>query len=189
MLLLEAGLDDEDDDYRVPAFHGRATEHPGMSWNFFVRHYDDQAQQDRDAKYRPEHDGVLYPRSATLGGCTAHNAMITVYPHDADWDGIADLTGDPSWRAAEMRRWFERLEACAYKPRPADAAAAPLAGPAAGRAAAGERQVRQPEPARLRRLAAHHAGRPEARRRATPQLVEVLLRAFTASLSDFWAGR
>ena len=53
VLLLEAGLDDEDDDYRVPAFHGRASEHPGMSWPFFVRHYDDRAQQERDDKFRP----------------------------------------------------------------------------------------------------------------------------------------
>ena len=118
VLLLEAGLDTEDDDYRVPAFHGRASEHPGMSWPFYVRHYDDRAQQERDAKFVPERDGVLYPRSGTLGGCTAHNAMITVYPHDADWDGIAAATGDPSWRATEMRRWFERLEACRYKRRP-----------------------------------------------------------------------
>jgi choline dehydrogenase len=120
VLLLEAGLDDEDDDYRVPAFHGRASENPGMSWPYFVRHYDDRAQQERDGKYRPEHDGVLYPRSGTLGGCTAHNAMITVYPHDADWDGIARATGDRSWRAGAMRRWFEQLEACApaYKRRP-----------------------------------------------------------------------
>jgi choline dehydrogenase len=44
--------------------------------------------------------------------------MITVYPHDADWDGIAAATGDPSWRATEMRRWFEQLEACHYKRRP-----------------------------------------------------------------------
>jgi choline dehydrogenase len=118
VLLLEAGLDSEDDDYRVPAFHGRATEHPDMSWPFYVRHFDDQAQQERDEKYVPEHDGVLYPRSGTLGGCTAHNAMITMYPHDADWNGIADLTGDPSWRADEMRQWFERLESCGYKDRP-----------------------------------------------------------------------
>ena len=120
VLLLEAGLEDEDDDYRVPAFHGRASEHPGMSWPFFVRHYDDRAQQERDDKFRPEHDGVLSPRSGTLGGCTAHNAMITVYPHDADWDGIARATGDRSWRAGAMRRWFEQLEACApgYKRRP-----------------------------------------------------------------------
>ena len=118
VLLLEAGLDTEDDDYRVPAFHGRATEHPGMSWPFYVRHFDDQAQQERDDKFVPEHDGVLYPRSGTLGGCTAHNAMITMYPHDADWDGIAEATGDRSWRADEMRQWFERVEACGYKKRP-----------------------------------------------------------------------
>jgi choline dehydrogenase len=120
VLLLEAGLDtdDEDYDYQVPAFHGRATEQPGMSWPFFVRHFDDQTQQERDDKYVPEHDGVLYPRSGTLGGCTAHNAMITMYPHDADWDGIAEATGDASWRADQMRQWFERLEACDYKKRP-----------------------------------------------------------------------
>lgn len=118
VLLLEAGLDPEDDDYRVPAFHGRASENPGMSWPYFVRHFDDRAQQERDDKYRPQHDGVLYPRAGTLGGCTAHNAMITVYPHDADWDRIAEATGDRSWRATEMRRWFERLEACGYKHRP-----------------------------------------------------------------------
>jgi choline dehydrogenase len=118
VLLLEAGLDPEDDDYRVPAFHGRASESPPMSWPFYVRHFDDTGQQRRDEKYVPERDGVLYPRAATLGGCTAHNAMITMYPHDADWDGIARLTGDRSWRAAAMRRWFERLEACSYVDRP-----------------------------------------------------------------------
>jgi choline dehydrogenase-like flavoprotein len=47
VLLLEAGLDAPDDDYRVPAFHGRASEHPGMSRPFFVRHFDDRAQQQR----------------------------------------------------------------------------------------------------------------------------------------------
>jgi choline dehydrogenase len=118
VLLLEAGLAEGDDDYRVPAFHGRATEHPAMSWPFYVRHFDDRAQQERDEKYVPERDGVLYPRSGTLGGCTAHNAMITVYPHDADWDGIAEATGDRSWKSGEMRQWFERLEACGYKRRP-----------------------------------------------------------------------
>jgi choline dehydrogenase len=118
VLLLEAGSEQEGDEYRVPAFHGRAAEHPAMSWTFYVRHFDDRAQQERDEKYVPEHDGVFYPRSGTLGGCTAHNAMITVYPHDADWDGIAEATGDRSWSSAEMRQWFERIEACRYKRRP-----------------------------------------------------------------------
>jgi len=59
---------------------------------------------------------VLYPRAATLGGCTAHNAMILVYPHNSDWDDIAERTGDSSWRAANMRRYFERLEDCRHRP-------------------------------------------------------------------------
>jgi choline dehydrogenase-like flavoprotein len=61
-------------------------------------------------------DGVLYPRAGTLGGCTAHNAMILVYPHNADWDGIARLTGDMSWNAENMRQYFMRLENCRYRP-------------------------------------------------------------------------
>lgn len=126
VLLLEAGIEggadrsssSDSDDYAVPAFHGRATEDPAMSWQFFVRHYEDTAQQERDDKYVADQDGVFYPRAAAVGGCTAHNAMITVYPHDADWDGIATLTGDESWRSDAMRNYFERLEACSYRKPP-----------------------------------------------------------------------
>jgi choline dehydrogenase-like flavoprotein len=108
------------EDYDVPVFHAISTENEAMKWDFFVRHYASQEQQERDPKYRAEHggkpvNGVLYPRAGTLGGCTAHNAMITVYPHNADWDGIAELTGDPSWRAAPMRTYFERLESCHHR--------------------------------------------------------------------------
>lgn len=60
--------------------------------------------------------GVLYPRAGTLGGCTSHNAMITVYPHNADWSYIEGLTGDKSWSADNMRRYFQRLENCHYRP-------------------------------------------------------------------------
>lgn len=109
------------DDYRVPVFHACSTENRAMQWDYFVRHYTNPAQQERDWKYRDrDHrdetvDGVLYPRAGCLGGCTAHNAMIMVYPHNADWDHIADLTGDPSWRADNMRRYFERLENCGHR--------------------------------------------------------------------------
>jgi choline dehydrogenase len=41
--------------------------------------------------------------------------MILVYPHNADWDHIAYVTGDPSWRAQHMRKIFERLEACHHR--------------------------------------------------------------------------
>lgn len=126
VLLLEAGIEggtdgdsrSDSDDYAVPAFHGRASEDPATSWQFFVRHYEDTAQQERDNKYVATRDGVFYPRAAAVGGCTAHNAMITVYPHDADWDDIAALTGDESWRSDVMRDYFERLEACGYRKAP-----------------------------------------------------------------------
>ena len=121
VVLLEAG-----GDYReiaapglpehgdVPAFHPLASENPALRWDFFVRHYADESQQRRDPKAGP--DGVLYPRAGTLGGCTAHNAMIFVTPDDADWNGIAALTGDPSWRAENMRRYLSRVEDCRHRP-------------------------------------------------------------------------
>jgi choline dehydrogenase len=108
------------DDYDVPVFHAISTENEAMKWDFFVRHYANLEQQRRDEKYRQVWDGdpvdgVLYPRSGTLGGCTAHNALITVYPHNADWDEIAAATGDRSWSAENMRRHFERLENCHHR--------------------------------------------------------------------------
>jgi choline dehydrogenase len=114
VLLLEAGGEEESYDYQVPAFHALASEDPRFAWNFYVRHYADTARQARDEKFVAERDGVLYPRAATLGGCTAHNAMIFIYPHNSDWDHIAKLTGDTSWHSDNMRRYFERLERCEY---------------------------------------------------------------------------
>jgi choline dehydrogenase len=118
VLLLEAGDDSEGLTYQVPAFHGLATEDPALKWDYFVQHYEDPARQKRDSKYVTAEGGILYPRAGTLGGCTAHNAMITVYPHNSDWDHIAELTGDPSWRAEHMRKYFERLEQCQYILKP-----------------------------------------------------------------------
>ncbi len=103
-------------DYDVPAFHAFASENAAMKWDFFVRHYDDEDQQRLDPNYRTSQGGVLYPRAGTMGGCTAHNAMILVYPHNADWDYIRDLTGDSSWAAARMRKYFERIERCRHRP-------------------------------------------------------------------------
>ena len=121
VVLLEAGGDPRQtgaaalpDDYDVPAFHPLASENPAMRWEFFVRHYADDAQHRRDPKCTER--GIFYPRAGTLGGCTAHNAMIFVAPHDSDWNAIADLTGDASWRASNMRRYLRRLENCRYRP-------------------------------------------------------------------------
>ena len=132
VLLLEAGGDphnltgavrwDEQrvslpDDYDVPVFHGISTESDTIRWDFWVRHYSDNAQQEKDPKHRKINGEprILYPRAGALGGCTAHNAMIMVYPHNQDWDDLADLTGDPSWKAENMRKYFERMENCYYR--------------------------------------------------------------------------
>ena len=107
-------------DYDVPVFHPFASENEALKWDFFVRHYRDERVQQNDPKYVADFegkrvDGILYPRAGTLGGCTAHNAMILVYPHDADWDNIAALTGDASWSADNMRTYFQRIENCHYR--------------------------------------------------------------------------
>lgn len=116
--LLEAGNDPVSWSRDVPALHNHAAEDPDMRWDFFVRHYGDDAQQARDPKFHPKQGGVWYPRAGTLGGCTAHNAMVGVYPHNEDWNHIADLTGNQTWRAGPMRRYFQRMEACDYVDRP-----------------------------------------------------------------------
>jgi choline dehydrogenase-like flavoprotein len=123
VLLLEAGGDPIQltdkrlpYDYNVPAFHAFASENEAMRWDFFVRHYAGDERQGQDPKFRSERGGVLYPRAGTLGGCTAHNALILVYPHNEDWQHIADLTHDPSWKAENMRNYFERMEDCRHRP-------------------------------------------------------------------------
>jgi choline dehydrogenase-like flavoprotein len=124
VLLLEAGGDpcSESNEgrylYEVPIFHGLSTEYKECAWNFFVRHYSDDARQKADSKVVAGTEGVWYPRAGALGGCTAHNAMITVLPQASDWDYIAQITGDTSWNASKMDQYFERLEKCTYVPRP-----------------------------------------------------------------------
>ena len=134
VLLLEAGGDPKTaqqqqpippsggmpNEYDVPVFHGYASENDAVKWDFYVRHYASDEQQRQDPKYvesvdGQRVDGILYPRAGTLGGCTAHNAMILVYPHNTDWDHIAELTGDESWRASSMRDYFERMENCHHR--------------------------------------------------------------------------
>jgi choline dehydrogenase len=126
VLLMEAGSDPCSDDetgrlmYEVPIFHGASTEYKACAWNYYVRHYGDDQQQAKDSKTVKiaGRDTVWYPRAGTLGGCTAHNAMITVLPQSSDWNYIADVTGDPSWRAENMHHYFARLENCKYVPKP-----------------------------------------------------------------------
>lgn len=125
---------------RVPGYYAAASEDPELSWMFSVRHYDDTARQKLDEKYnqnpldpsRPPgtstpldpkfldphpnggQQGVFYPRSSCLGGCTSHHAMIIIAPNGKDWNHIAELTGDSSWEADRMRPYFAKMERCLY---------------------------------------------------------------------------
>ncbi|KAH7119836.1 choline dehydrogenase [Dendryphion nanum] len=127
-LLIEAGDDQGANvNYTVPAYSARASEDENMAWNFFVRHYADENRQALDFKTTYETPnggeytglsppagsklkGTLYPRTGTLGGCTAHNALIAVYPHRSDFESIVALTGDQSWSPANMRKYFVKME-------------------------------------------------------------------------------
>lgn len=111
VLLLEAGSDHRCPYYDVPIMQAHASQDAKLRWDFFVRHYQDDAQQRRDSKFVADKGGVLYPRGASIGGSSVLNALVTVYPHNSDWDGLAELTGDPDWGADPMRKRFQRIEA------------------------------------------------------------------------------
>ena len=134
VLLLEAG-DDQGQNLNLinPALHVVCSEDPSIRWDFFVKHHDDQAQAAKDPKMTwetPDSDlfigidpppgskqkGIYYPRAATLGGCTTHNASIAFLPPDEDWEYIASATNDPSWDPRQMRDYYRRLERCQFLP-------------------------------------------------------------------------
>ena len=119
VLLLEAGGEEAPWNYQVPVFHGLATEDEELRLDHYVRHYADEARQAKDPKYQKERaagrDGVYYPRARTLGGCTAHYAMIIIRPHDSDWRTIREATGDGSWAPEQMHQYFARVERCLYR--------------------------------------------------------------------------
>ena len=128
VLVLEAGDDQGlSGQQSIPGFFPAASEYAPMSWDFFVRHYPNDTREARNSKatyttpsgqeyigLNPPPGstlkGIWYPRAATLGGCAAHNALITMYPHEEDWSFIQLLTGDSSWAPDKMRQYWDRLE-------------------------------------------------------------------------------
>ena len=113
---------------RVPAFHGLSTEHPDISWRFFVNHFRTSekgqlpdgipADSKMHVSQDPQEQGIFYPRATGVGGCTIHNAMITIAGPDSDWDDLADELDDPSWRGQAMRGYFQRFEHNDYQTPP-----------------------------------------------------------------------
>ena len=100
---------------QVASWGYKATSDPNMRWDFFVKYHSDDAINNKykhltwrktdgsfyvglDPPEDAEKLGVYYPRAATIGGCSTHNAMASALGSDHDWSYIANVTGDSSWR-------------------------------------------------------------------------------------------
>lgn len=134
VLLIDAGGDSGDALVEtIPALFPYSTEFADTEWDYFITRSSDPAVQAQDAftSYRladgtiytgldPPADatplGTLYPRAGTLGGCSRHNALITMRAFDSDWETVAQATGDTSWSGSTFQRLFEGIERCDYLP-------------------------------------------------------------------------
>ncbi|KAK8039793.1 GMC oxidoreductase [Apiospora rasikravindrae] len=102
-LLIEAGDDQgKNQNYTVPAFNAKSSEDEHMAWNFFVRHYEDDAKQARD--YKTVYDLPDGGEYIGLDPLRAPSLRDLCTPY------IAEMTGDDSWSADNMRTYFERME-------------------------------------------------------------------------------
>jgi choline dehydrogenase len=126
VVLIEAGTSatapsDQDlqIEMKVPILFAEASADPRIAWEFYVRHYSNEAQQARDSKYVPARKGILYPRASTIGGCGIHNVLVMLYPSNSDWEHIANATNDDTWNPDNMRSYFQRMEQCRYATPPA----------------------------------------------------------------------
>lgn len=134
VLLIDAGGDSGTDLIEeIPAMNLASTAFADTEWAYYVWHHPTLEEQAKDTKMvyelsngtqyvgldPPENAeplGILYPRSGTLGGCSRHNALVTIQAFDSDWDGIAELTGDDTWKADNMRKYWEKIEKNHYVP-------------------------------------------------------------------------
>lgn len=115
VLLLEAGGDGNNQQsqfkYAVPGANPRLD--PELGWAYWVNSRANEVDRRRQHFYVPG-KGLYYPRGTSIGGSTAVNAMISLYPDNDDWDFIARVTGDGSWNSFDMRKYFERVESARY---------------------------------------------------------------------------
>ena len=110
---------------RVPILHAASSEHEDLAWRFFVDHYEQEGKdrpdgiqadpkwhkgEEGDSPQQEQTRGIFYPRAAGVGGCTIHNAMITIAGPSSDWDELASFLGDSSWSGQQMRAYFKKLE-------------------------------------------------------------------------------
>jgi choline dehydrogenase len=131
VLLLEAGDEQVNNPNSYMVYNNTpAINDPLTRWDFFVTRdtpaFDDEYEFTTwrqtngefyvglDPPEGAERLGIYYPRAGTVGGCAMHNAASISLPADVDWDDIAALTGDDSWKTANMRQYLVKLERCHY---------------------------------------------------------------------------
>ncbi|KAJ9063011.1 hypothetical protein DSO57_1004641 [Entomophthora muscae] len=96
-LLIEAGPDYFQANQSTPAFQAKASEDPAISFDFDVKHSDNNIS-------------YFYPRAGVLGGCAVHNAMIASYPNSRDFLLMQNVTGDSKWSESYMHNYFKQME-------------------------------------------------------------------------------
>ncbi|HZP29746.1 MAG TPA: GMC family oxidoreductase N-terminal domain-containing protein [Acidimicrobiia bacterium] len=114
VLLLEAGGRDDNLMVRIPRGFGKLLGNPRFSWFFATRPFG-RAQ-------RVE----VWVRGKTLGGSSAINGMIYNRGTRPDWDGLADLTGNPAWGWDAIVTEYRSIEDNALGPSPTRGTGGPL---------------------------------------------------------------
>ncbi len=95
--------------YEVPVLANYAvSEDTQIRWDYFVQHYSDLNYNATCSQWVPG-KGVLYPRASALGGCTTHNALVTMAADPNDWAYIQRITGDGGWAPERMWNHWQRF--------------------------------------------------------------------------------
>mgnify|MGYP002724390859 FL=1 len=99
VLLIEAGGRDNYHWIHIPVGYLYCIDNPRTDWRF-------RTEPDPGLNGR----SLIYPRGRTLGGCSSINGMLYVRGQARDYDGWAELTGEPAWRWENCLPDFMRHE-------------------------------------------------------------------------------
>jgi choline dehydrogenase len=99
VLLLEAGGKDDWIWIHIPVGYLYCIGNPRTDWCY-------RTEPDPGLNGR----SILYARGKVLGGCSSINAMLYLRGQRRDYDGWAELTGDPSWSWERVLPVFKRSE-------------------------------------------------------------------------------
>jgi choline dehydrogenase len=99
VLLVEAGGRDNYVWIHVPVGYLYCIGNPRTDWLFRT-----------DADPGLNGRSLIYPRGKVLGGCSSINGMIYMRGQSRDYDGWAELTGEPAWTWQQCLPYFMRHE-------------------------------------------------------------------------------